>query len=222
MEVMTSSSFSEKGSSLASLRRLIREPVSAPALLEHCEFCAEGIRAEHRHLLERSNQELHCVCTACALLFGREGSAGGKYLLVPQRYLALSDFQITESEWDDLLIPVNMAFLFRRSNASSPVSAFYPGPAGATESLLSLDLWETLQARNSILNELEMDGEALLINRVRGARDYYIVPIDTCYQLVGLIRSSWRGLSGGEAVWKAIATFFADIRARSTIVLARC
>jgi hypothetical protein len=55
----------------------------------------------------------------------------------------------------------------------------------------------------------------LLTNRVGNAREHYIVPIDACYQLVGLIRVSWRGLSGGEAAWKAIAEFFADLRAKS-------
>ena len=33
---------------------------------------------------------------------------------------------------------------------------------------------------------------------------YYIVPIDECYRLVGLIRMHWRGLSGGTEVWKEI------------------
>lgn len=72
-----------------------------------------------------------------------------------------------------------------------------------------------LTSSNPILHEIEPDVEALLINRVRSAREHYIVPIDACYQLVGLIRVSWRGLSGGEEVWKAIEQFFADIRAKS-------
>ena len=55
--------------------------------------------------------------------------------------------------------------------------------------------------------------EALLINRVGGARDHYIAPIDRCFELVGLIRISWRGLSGGQEVWERIDTFFTDLRA---------
>ena len=49
-------------------------------------------------------------------------------------------------------------------------------------------------------------------------RSHYIVPIDTCYELVGLIRLKWKGLSGGEEVWQAIAEFFAGLRAKATIV----
>jgi hypothetical protein len=36
-----------------------------------------------------------------------------------------------------------------------------------------------------------------------------IVPIDVCYELVGLIRRSWRGFHGGDAVWREIDDFFA-------------
>ena len=34
------------------------------------------------------------------------------------------------------------------------------------------------------------------------------MPIDECYKLVGLIRTHWRGLSGGDEVWDEIARFF--------------
>ena len=83
------------------------------------------------------------------------------------------------------------------------------------ESLLDLENWESLIGNNPILNNLEPDVEALLINRVRDEREYYIVPIDACFKLVGLIRVYWKGLSGGEEVWKEIAEFFAGIRAKS-------
>jgi Family of unknown function (DUF5947) len=121
---------------------------------------------------------------------------------------------MTDEQWDDLMIPVNMVYIFR-SSTTKRAMAFYPSPAGPTESLLSLESWEALAGDNPILNQVEPDVEALLINRVRDAREYYIVPIDSCYQLVGLIRTSWRGLSGGEEVWKAIADFFANVRAKS-------
>ena len=112
------------------------------------------------------------------------------------------------------MIPVNMVYMFYNSVAKR-VMAFYPSPAGATESLLSLENWAMLVNSNPVLHEMEPDVEALLINRVRDASDYYIVPIDACYRLVGLIRISWRGLSGGEEAWKAIADFFTDVQMRA-------
>jgi hypothetical protein len=82
--------------------------------------------------------------------------------------------------------------------------------------MLTLEGWDELVADNPLLGRLEPDVEALLINRVGGARDHYIAPIDRCYELVGLIRISWRGLSGGQEVWDRIATFFSELRAAAT------
>ena len=93
--------------------------------------------------------------------------------------------------------------------------AYYPSPAGATESLLDLEGWQALVDSNPILHRLAPDVEALLVNRVKDARQYYLVPIDACYQLVGLIRLAWRGLGGGTEVWEAIAGFFHDIQTKA-------
>jgi hypothetical protein len=86
---------------------------------------------------------------------------------------------------------------------------------GATESLLGLEAWQSIEAANPLLERLEPDVEALLVNRARGARDCWLVPIDECYALVGLIRTRWRGLSGGREVWEEIAHFFGSLDARS-------
>jgi hypothetical protein len=129
---------------------------------------------------------------------------------------------MTDEQWDDLMIPVNMVYIFRNTLANRVVAS-YPSPAGAMESMLTLEGWDALVSSNPILNDLEPDVEALLINRVRNRdgenyREHYIVPIDACYELVGLIRLKWRGLSGGEEVWKAIAEFFAGLRMKATPV----
>jgi Family of unknown function (DUF5947) len=194
-----------------------RKPVSSTTPVERCELCNEAISSRHRHLLDLSNHSVICSCNACSLLFGREGAAGGKYRLLPQQYLFLPDFHITDEQWDAFMIPVNMVYIFRSSTAGR-VMAFYPSPVGATESLLNLESWEELVADNPILNDLKPDVEALLINRVKNANQYYIVPMDACFQLVGLIRVSWKGLGGGEQVWKSINDFFSDVRAKSQTV----
>jgi len=213
---MSASSDDQKRSAapIGALRQFTLKREPARSAREHCELCGEVIPTDHHHLLDLSNRTLTCACQACSLLFNKEGARGRKYHLVPRRYLALPDFHMTDEQWDELMIPVNMVYIFRSTLAKRAV-AFYPSPAGAMESLLSLESWEMLTSSNPILHEIEPDVEALLINRVRSAREHYIVPIDACYQLVGLIRVSWRGLSGGEEVWKAIEQFFADIRAKS-------
>ena len=190
-------------------RREMRPPT------EQCELCSAEIPAYHRHLLELSKNTLVCVCRPCSILFGDPSAGGGKYRLVPSRYLLLKDFQMTDEQWEELTIPVNMVYAFHSTGANR-VMAFYPSPAGAIESVLSLQGWDALVNDNAILKELEPDVEALLINRVESYQEHYIVPIDTCYELVGLIRLKWKGLSGGEEVWKAIADFFANLRKRAT------
>ncbi len=203
------------------LRQFARKRETRPPE-ELCELCSIGIAPKHRHLLDLSNRTLVCVCHPCSILFGDPGAGAGKYRLVPSRQLLLQDFQMTDEQWDSLMIPVNMVYMFQNS-MEKHVVAYYPSPAGAMESLLSLEGWNELVRDNPILDELEPDVEALLINRVRnrGGEDYrehFIVPIDACYELVGLIRLTWKGLSGGEEAWKSIADFFASLRAKSRIV----
>jgi hypothetical protein len=107
-----------------------------------------------------------------------------------------------------------MAFFFRRSDTDRVV-AYYPSPAGATESLLELEEWEQIERSNPLLRSLDPDVEALLVNRSRGARHHFVVPIEDCYALVGLIRTNWRGLSGGSEVWERIEGFFEALAARA-------
>ena len=93
--------------------------------------------------------------------------------------------------------------------------AFYPSPAGPTESLLGLEAWDEIEAANPVLRTIEDDVEALLVNRARGAREYFVVPIDDCYRLVGLIRTRWRGFTGGAEVWTEVGRFFETTTERS-------
>jgi uncharacterized protein DUF5947 len=186
-----------------------------PETQEHCELCGEPIPAVHRHVLHLASGDLRCACRPCSLLFDRPGAGGGQYRLVPERRLRLTGFELSDPLWEELRIPVDMAFFFH-STPAERVVAFYPGPMGATESLLELNAWEAIEGANPVLAGMEPDVEALLVNRARGANDCWLVPIDDCYGLVGLIRTRWRGLTGGKDVWDEIGRFFAalDRRAR--------
>lgn len=211
------------GNTLGSSRlgRLARRTASeaqaqAEATQERCDLCDELIGADHRHLLDLSERELKCVCRACTILFDSGAAGGGHYRLVPDRRLRIEDFDLDDAGWSALSIPVDMAFLFR-STAESRVVAFYPGPMGATESLLKLRAWEEIEVANPVLTGMEPDVEALLINRARGAREHWLVPIEDCYSLAGLIRTRWKGLTGGQEVWDEIGRFFEDLGRRARL-----
>jgi hypothetical protein len=148
--------------------------------------------------------------------------AGGRYRRVSRRVQLLTRFRMTDAQWEGLLIPINMAFFFR-SSADGKIVAFYPSPAGAVESLLPLEAWTEIAEDNAPLSQLQPDVEALLVNRVGHAQqligaEYYIAPIDECYRLVGIIRTNWKGLSGGTDVWAEIGRFFSELRSRADIV----
>ena len=210
-------------STFSSLRRFAEEEsekaakAAAEAAQEHCDLCGEPIPPEHRHLLEISTREMMCACRPCSILFDREAASEGRYRLVPDRRLFLEDFEMSDAQWDSLRIPVDMAFFFY-STPAGRVVAFYPSPMGPTESLLKLSAWEELERCNPVLGGMDRDVEALLVNRVRRARESFLVPMDECYSLVGLIRTRWRGLSGGREVWEEIERFFEELQERSKTV----
>ncbi len=185
--------------------------------MQRCEMCSRELVPEHEHLVEPANRKLICACEACAILF--DGQSGTRYKRVPHRVLFLQNFQMSDAQWDGLMVPIAMAFFFK-SLQQEKVIALYPSPAGPTESLLSLDTWSDIVTSNPILRELQADVSALLVNRMGHARgtsraEYFLVPIDECYKLVGLIRAHWRGLSGGTEVWREINAFFAALKKRS-------
>ncbi len=211
-------------SAFSSLRRFAEEESSKSAEVvpeqgaqEFCELCNEPIPSEHRHLLNVSTREIMCACRGCSILFYEDAASEGRYRLIPDRHLFLEDFEMSDMQWESLRIPVDMAFFFHSAPAERVV-AFYPSPMGPTESLLKLSYWEELEESNPVLKEMERDVEALLVNRARGAREHYLVPMDKCYGLVGLIRMRWRGFTGGREVWEEIGHFFEDLRKSSKTV----
>jgi len=186
------------------LRQFVRPPN-----VERCEVCGAEIASEHPHLVDISKRRMLCACRGCATAMASHPES--VYRRVPRRVAVLRDFRLTDAEWDALQIPIGMAFVFHSTPDGRPV-ALYPGPAGATESLLTLDGWSQLMAHNPVLASFQPDVEALLVNRTNGQREYFRVPIDRCYALIGLIRRHWRGFEGGRNAWDAINLFFARLR----------
>ncbi|QSB16131.1 hypothetical protein JQS43_07460 [Natronosporangium hydrolyticum] len=200
---------------------------------ERCELCAVPVpEGDHGHLVDRTARRLACACRACYLLFTGAGGAG-RYQAIPAEYWYAPTLPLRRSVWDRLGIPVGLAFFFENSGLGQLV-ALYPSPAGATESLLSLDAWSEVVTAAPQLSQLTPDVTAFLVNRLgsgdRAGRragpepigdtrfEGFVVPIDACYRLVGLVRTHWRGFDGGEEAWREIDAFLADLRARSTLI----
>lgn len=195
-------------------RAALAPPAPAP---EQCELCSAIVPAKHLHLVDVTQSRLLCACRACAVLFDRAEAGGHRYRLVPERVRRIRDFALDDATWARFRVPVDLAFFFR-SSAHNRVAGFYPGPMGATESLLEADAWEDLLALHPAMADLEDDVEALLVDRTRGRRDGWLVPVDRCYELVGLIRTKWKGLAGGSEVWTALNAYFDALGRHATFV----
>lgn len=182
---------------------------------DSCELCTRPIGDRHRHVVDLAARSLQCACRPCGLLFDGDVAAGDHYRTVPEDHRRVEQFVLEPSQWTLLRIPVDLAFVMEDTVAGGTV-AFYPSPAGATESELSLAAWQGIVAANPILADLRPDVEAVLI-RVRDHHEpeAWLVPIDRCYELVGHLRLKWRGFGGGQEVREAIDTFFDEVGARA-------
>jgi hypothetical protein len=202
------------GNPLAVLAQ-VRAARPAPSAQERCEMCAEPITEQHQHVVDLASRGLMCTCRPCYLLFTADG-AQLRYRAVPDRYLSFAGVVLDARQWDELEIPVGLAFFFGNSELGRTV-AFYPGPAGATESELPLGAWDRVVEGHPVLRTLAPDVEALIV-RMPGRTSEggcFLVPIDRCYGLVGELRRVWRGFDGGQEARTLLDGFFADLAARS-------
>ena len=240
------------GTGVTGLRRFVKRPAGTPApgvspglqppLLpgvrldrdrgpaddaERCEMCREVLGERHGHVVDLEKRSLACTCRACYLLFTHSGAAGGRYRSVPERVSYDPDRPLTAEDWNELQIPVAMAFFFYNS-ALGRVVAGYPSPGGVTECELDLAAWDRLAAAYPLLGALAPDVEAVFVNRgaSQGGRptgtpleadgnETFLIPIDECYALVGELRRLWQGFDGGEEAHTALAAFLASLRQRA-------
>jgi uncharacterized protein DUF5947 len=188
--------------------------VAAGPAAEKCELCATEIPPEHGHVANLEASTLSCACRACYLLFTQAQAGRGRYRAIPDRYLRDPQRPLSVAEWDHFDIPVGLAF-FLRSSQDDRVTGFYPSPAGATECILDLNAWDALAADYPLLGAAAPDVEAVLICRTEAGVEYFLVPIDTCYELAGRMRLHWRGFDGGSEAQQSIAEFLAQVRSRA-------
>ncbi|MBO0819057.1 MAG: hypothetical protein J2P30_28295 [Actinobacteria bacterium] len=198
-----------------------REPDSGPGeapgspAAERCEMCGTGLLETHGHVADLEGSALMCTCRPCYLLFTHSQAGGGRYRAVPDRYLSDPQRPLTAAEWEELEIPVGLAF-FLHSSRADQLTGFYPSPAGATECTLDLAAWQRLAAGHPLLREAEPDVEAVLIHHTGdGVVEHYLVPIDACYELAGRVRLLWHGFDGGSDARESIAEFLELTRSRA-------
>ena len=174
-------------------------------------MCGAPRADDHPHVVNISSRSLMCTCRPCYLLFTHD-DADLAYRAVPDRYLSFET--IPAPVWDELELPVGTAFLFLNSTLGRVV-AFYPGPAGATESELSLrGVGAGGGGRSRPVDAQARRGGPARPHR-RAQTEAFLVPIDVCYELVGHLRMLWRGFDGGQDVRKRLDEFFAHLRDKS-------
>lgn len=193
------------------LQRIRAPQPPKPRPGERCEMCTTDIGDEHSHVVDIDNRSLMCTCRGCYLLFEAAGAGGKRFRAVPEDYRSVPGFALSPGQWEELQIPVSVAFFFVNS-AEERVVGFYPSPAGATESLLPMDAWERLTNANPELAGIAPDVEALL---VRAPSEGYVVPIDACYELVGHMRRLWQGFDGGQEARAEMNAFFDRVKTRA-------
>lgn len=189
----------------------VAAPAQAPAeFVERCDLCGVDLPDDHRHMLHLGERYILCACETCLAM--KAGDADLRPTGI--RTLWLEDFELPEEIWSSFGIPVGLAFFLRSSGVGRMV-AMYPSPAGATECELEISDWERLVALNPALTDLETDVEALIVNRMAAPHVHVVAPIDECYKLVGMIKANWEGISGGDALAKAVPEFFGQLRERA-------
>jgi hypothetical protein len=195
---------------VSALRRLqMRQMPEGPQPIEaNCDLCGTSMPEDHRHLLQLEERSIVCVCESCWAL--RSGDA--EYRPTGSRVVWLEDLALPEDLWARFRIPIGLAFFLRTGDG---VVAFYPSPAGATESELDLGVWDDLVALNPVLEDLGPEGETLIVDRMSGRLRCAIAPTDEAYRLVGLVKANWQGISGGPGVGEAVNGFFDELRERA-------
>jgi len=181
-----------------------------PPGTERCELCQTVLDSRHGHLIDMDKRSIACACRACYLLFTHEGAAGGRYRAVPERICRDPERPLAAADWNELQIPVTMAFFFYNS-ALGRVVAGYPSPGGVTECELDLGAWDRLAASYPLLAGLAPDTEAIFVHQ----DEIFLIPIDMCYSLVGELRLYWQGFDGGAEARAALETFLAGLRQRA-------
>ena len=196
-----------------------------------CDLCRSELPDRHRHLLELVQRRMLCACDACALLFG--DANGSRIRPIPESVTRI-ELNMSDQQWSGLGIPIGMAFftvcdreVSRESSSirslspdvtvrhsaeattdAAPVQVGYPSPAGLVMSSVEQDDWLALIDANPAVGRLRPEVESLLINRLASRQQAFVVPLDVCFELIGIVRRHWEGWSAGPDLQRAMDGFF--------------
>lgn len=190
------------------LRRVARSVVETEP---RCELCSAGLAEEHGHIADVQQRRLLCACRACTLLFAPGGAGGARYRVVTGEIRRLVGDELSAEAWAELGVPVEVVFFLGRSDGS--VTACYPGPAGVVESDVDSRVWQGLVETAPGFGAAVPDVEAVMVRRGPdgASQDCWVLPVDRCYELVGLVREWWSGPGGGTEVWPRLDSWFEDL-----------
>jgi len=188
---------------LDALQRYARRASTRHAPLA-CELCMAPIAEEHRHVFDVADRKLLCTCQACTLVFDHDT---GRLRAVSPDVRIVAAFDIEQRA--TLRVPVGLAF-FTRSSSLGRWVAIFPSPAGPTEAEVEEDAARVLEER-----VVRDDIEALLVRTQRsGESECFVTPIDVCYECVAALRTTWKGIGGGDEAHHAIDAIIDRLRAR--------
>ena len=173
-----------------------------------------ALAAEHAHL-RRAGRAGGWSAPARPAPSSSAARAAAKYRRVPRRVRYLADFRLTDAQWEGLHLPINLAF-FLHSTPAGRVVALYPSPAGATESLVRAGGVGGAGRGESGPPRARAGRRGAAGEPRRRRRATTTASASTsATSWSGLIRTHWRGLSGGTEVWEEIGRFFAGLKERS-------
>ncbi|GHH86806.1 hypothetical protein GCM10018793_60160 [Streptomyces sulfonofaciens] len=142
---------------------------------------------------------------------GGRPARGPRYRLIPQRRLRLAGTVIDDLGWAALRVPVTLAFFVVAAPPGDGVEAGYPSALGVTRATVDRAVWDAITARHPVLGGLAPGTEALLADRSGGRREHWIVPLDDCYRLAAVLRTQWRGFTGGAEAEEQVRRFLAGL-----------
>ena len=144
---------------------------AAPARAERCELCSLEICAPTIRTVRSDGPQAGVLVRCLRVVVQRTqlmpGSSGCR-----DEIRLLSEFHMTDAQWDGLMVPINMAFFFR----SSPEQGWWRHvpQSGGRHGVAAFAGGVERNCATRIPNskKMEPDVEALLVNRIGHARGF--------------------------------------------------